>query len=108
MNTYTTEFFSNCPNNGVRIKYRLRIETGDAIPVEQITAAVESVGDVFHEEAADYLFERFGGVQTLVADHHGVTIETVRKARQSVSHAAQAECQNTELNLAPTAGRAEA
>ena len=78
MNAYTTEFFTNCPNNGLRIKYRLRIETREIIPVEQITAKVESMSEGFHEEVADELLSAFGGVQTLVADHHGVTIETTR------------------------------
>ena len=78
MNRYTTEFFTNCPNNGLRIKYRLQIETSEAIPVEQITAKVESFGECFHEEVADDLLAAFGGVQTLTADHHGVTIETTR------------------------------
>jgi hypothetical protein len=80
LNTYTTKFFANCPNNGIRVKYILRIETGVVIPVEQIMSAVESVGDEFHEELADQMQERFGGRQTLTADHHGVTIETVRGA----------------------------
>lgn len=78
MNAYTTEFFTNCPNNGLRIKYRLRIETREIIPVEQITAKVEGISEGFHEEVADELLATFGGVQTLVADHHGVTIETTR------------------------------
>lgn len=78
MNAYTTEFFSNRPNNGLRIRYRLRIETREVIPVEQITAAVESVSEGFHEGIADDMLRRFGGVQTLTADHHGVTIETTR------------------------------
>lgn len=80
MNAYTTEFFTNCPNNGIRIKYRLRIERRDEelIPVEQIVAAVEAEDEGFHEEIADRMLARFGGTQTLVADHHGVTIETVR------------------------------
>lgn len=78
MNAYTTEFFTNCPNNGLRIKYRLRIETLEIIPVEQITAKVETISEGFHEEVADELLAAFGGVQTLVADHHGVTIETTR------------------------------
>lgn len=78
MNIYTTDFFANCPNNGIRIKYRLRIETRETIPVEQIIAAVESVSEGFHEEVADEMLQRFGGIQTLVADHHGVTIETQR------------------------------
>lgn len=78
MNAYTTEFFANCPNNGLRIKYRLRIETREIISVEQITANVEAISEGFHEEVADELLAAFGGVQTLVADHHGVTIETTR------------------------------
>jgi hypothetical protein len=78
LNAYTTEFFTNCPNNGLRIKYRLRIETREVIPVEQITAKVETLSEGFHEEVADELLRAFGGVQTLVADHHGVTIETTR------------------------------
>lgn len=79
MNAYTTEFFSNCPNNGLRIKYRLRIESDQIIPVEQIIAKVEGVSDGYHEEIADELLLSFGGVQMLVADHHGVTIETLRR-----------------------------
>lgn len=78
MNAYITEFFANCPNNGIRIKYRLRIETREVIPVEQITAKVEALSEGFHEELASELLCVFGGVQTLIADHHGVTIETTR------------------------------
>lgn len=81
MNAYTTEFFANCPNGGARIKYRLRIETRDMLMTEDITAAVEATDEGFHEEIADQMFQRFGGVQTLVADHHGVTIETTRGVR---------------------------
>jgi hypothetical protein len=90
VNAYTVEFFANCPNNGIRIKYRMRIEQsgGEVIPVEQIIAAVESESVGFHEEIADRMLERFGGVQMLVADHHGVTIETVRGAHPSHSDAA--------------------
>lgn len=78
MNTYTTEFFCTCPNNGIRIKYRLMIETRDVVPVEQLIAKIESFSEGFHEGIADELFSEFGGKQTLVADHHSVTIETVR------------------------------
>ena len=78
MNTYTTEFFTNCPNNGLRIKYRLRIEKQETIPVEQIIAKVESIAEGYHEDIADDLLLSFGGAQTLVADHHGVNIETTR------------------------------
>lgn len=78
MNAYTTEFFCRCPNNQIRVRYRLRIETREILSVEEILEAVEIADEGFHEEVADQLFERFGGVQTLVADHHGVTIETTR------------------------------
>ena len=80
MNAYTTEFFSNCPNNGLRIKYRLRIESAEVIPVEQIIAKIEGLPDAYHEELADDLLVSFGGLQMLTADHHGVTIETTRVA----------------------------
>lgn len=78
MNTYTTEFFAQCPNNGMRIKYSLRIDSMQMIPVEQITAAVENVADDYHEEIADHLHAEFGGRQTLTAEHHGVTVQTTR------------------------------
>lgn len=80
MNAYTVEFFACCPNNGIRIKYRLRIETAEVIPVEQIAAAVDAE-DGFHEEIADRMFARFGGRQVMTADHHGVQIETTRVAQ---------------------------
>ncbi len=78
MNIYRTEFFCVCPNNGVRIKYALEIRTQDVLPVEQLIAALETYESGFHEEIADQLRERFGGHQTLIADHHGVQIETQR------------------------------
>lgn len=78
MNAYTTEFIAKCPANGIRIKYRLRIEARSVIRVETISAAVEAITEGFHEDIADRLLEQLGGIQTLVADHHGVTIETTR------------------------------
>lgn len=78
MNAYTTDFFAICPNNGIRIRYRLRIETESVIPVETIVAVVGGLSEGFHEPFADLLHATFGGMQTLVADHHGVTIETTR------------------------------
>ena len=78
MNAYTTEFFAACPNGGHRIKYRLRIETRDMLMAEDIVSACEATDEGFHEEIADAMLKRFGGVQTLVAEHHGVTIETTR------------------------------
>ena len=77
LNTYTTEFFGYCPNNGVRIHYRLRIETVSVIRVEDILIFVRDVTG-YHEAIADDLLAQFGGKQTLSAYHHGVTIETSR------------------------------
>lgn len=78
MNVYSTEFFSSCPNNGIRIRYRMTIKTRKVLSVEAILAKVESLAEGYHEEIADDLFASFGGIQTLTADHHGVTIETTR------------------------------
>lgn len=78
MNIYTTDFFAKCPSNGIRIAYRLRIEIGTKILAEDILSAVQAIGEGYHEAIADDLLGRFGGTQTLVANHHGVTIETVR------------------------------
>lgn len=78
MNAYTTEFFATCPNGGARIKYRLRIETREMLMAEDIVNACEETDEGFHEEIADAMLKRFGGVQKLVAEHHGVTIETTR------------------------------
>ena len=82
LNTYRTEFFAQCPNNGQRIKYSLSIQTTDVIPVEQIIAKVQSISEGYHEELADDLLLSFSGTQTMVADHHGVMIETLRESRE--------------------------
>lgn len=79
MNTYTTEFFAFCPANGVRVKYTLRIQTDGVIDVEDIIDEVTLHDRGLHEQIADQLFKTFGGLQTLTAYHHGVTIETTRK-----------------------------
>jgi len=82
MNTYTTEFFQQCPNNGVRVKYRLQIESAQVIPVEEILSAVEilEIDDAkFHEEYANEFAARLPGTQTLTAHHHGVDIKTLRQ-----------------------------
>lgn len=78
MNIYTTQFFVKCPVNGARISYALSIHTGDVIKAEDITSSVDSIGQGLHEDIADDLFARFGGSQRLIADHHGVHIETIR------------------------------
>jgi len=85
MNTYSTRFFCRCPNNDVRIEYALRIQTFATLSVERLLDGIEIDSDEarYHEELADILVRRFGGVQTLIADHHGVTIETIRESRST-------------------------
>lgn len=78
MNTYKTTFFAICPVNGIRISYSLAIRTGLVIEAEKIITEVESIKYGLHEDIADRLLSALGGTQTLVADHHGVTIETIR------------------------------
>lgn len=80
INTYTHRFVASCPNNGKAIAYTLRIETdGRVIPVEQIVDVTDKIRGGYHEAIADQLHKQFGGRQTLVAHHHGVDIETIRK-----------------------------
>lgn len=83
MNRYTTEFFAFCPANGVRVKYRLTIRTTRTIAVEEIIDEVTLLHRGFHEDIADQLRETFGGLQVLIADHHGVTIKTVRQGEET-------------------------
>lgn len=78
MNVYTTRFFSICPNSGTRIEYEVNIETERVIQVEDIIDCVMLFDRGFHEEIADQLFREFGGRQTIIADHHGVTIRSIR------------------------------
>jgi hypothetical protein len=82
VNTYKAEFFSACPNNGARVKYQLTIQTLEVLMVEAINDALWLLDKGFHEEIADQLYREFGGLQTLTADHHGVTIETLRASRE--------------------------
>ena len=77
-NIYRRSFSAVCPNNGVAIDYALQILHRDTIMVEDIVAATTGLEAVYHEELADRLWERFGGVHTLTAHHHGVDIETRR------------------------------
>lgn len=79
MNSYTVEFFSICPTNNVRIKYKLMICTNEIISVEKIIDCVSLLNRGFHEDFADQLFREFRGEQTLVAEHHGVLIKTERE-----------------------------
>lgn len=78
MNAYAVEFFAKCPTNGVRIHYRLTIERSVPVTVERLIEEVEQIEHGFHEDIADHLFAIFGGAQTMIADHHSVTITTTR------------------------------
>lgn len=82
LNTYRVEFFSICPSNGIRIKYFLEIKTDDVIQVEQIIDEVTLLSSGYHEAHADQLQRVFGGSQKLVANHHGVEIETTREEKK--------------------------
>lgn len=77
-NTYTLKFFANCPSNNVRISYEWSVATTETIGVEELITAAEAIGEGYHEEIADELFKAYGGAQTLIAEHHGVLIETYR------------------------------
>lgn len=79
MNTYSTEFYSTCPVNGVRVLYQLTVQTSKTIKVEDLISTVSGIHQgMLHEDIAQYLLEGFGGEQTLQAYHHGVVIKTVR------------------------------
>ena len=78
MNEYEVDFFATCPENGERIKYSLQIRTHLVVPVENILAAVGSLTHGHHEAFAERLREGFGGLQKLIAWHHGVKITTHR------------------------------
>jgi hypothetical protein len=78
LNIYRTSFFAKCPNNGSRILYSLEIKTAEVVSVEEIIEVVEGIDEEFHEAIADQLLKRFGGKQTLSAEHHGVHIESHR------------------------------
>jgi hypothetical protein len=82
-NVYRQRFTAPCCNNGLVVIYDLELEiAGDEfIMVENIQAAcieVQKIDKPYHENIADYLFERFGGKQTIIAHHHGTDIETRR------------------------------
>lgn len=79
MNEYTVEFFSACPANGVRVKYTLTIQAHEVIVVEALLDVTSRLTVGFHEDHADLLFQKFGGLQTLRAHHHGVDIKTTRQ-----------------------------
>ena len=79
MNKYKTKFTSVCPVNHKQITYELEIKHTDKILVEDILETISKLLIGYHENIADELFKKFGGKQTLIANHHGVFIETERK-----------------------------
>lgn len=83
MNTYRTDFFALCPSNGIRIKYTLKIEvpSSQVVHAEHImmSIALHTQKPAYHEHLADTFANLLPGKQTLTADHHGVSIETIRE-----------------------------
>lgn len=77
MNIYIQRFRAICPKNGRSVDYVLTIESPRTIMVEDIQAAVGELKG-YHEEFADTLWQTFGGLQRLVAHHHGTDVETIR------------------------------
>lgn len=83
MNIYRQRFTAPCCNNGLVVIYELTIEVADDrfIMVEDIqTACVEAakLPKPYHENIANFLFDKFGGEQRIEAHHHGTNIETRR------------------------------
>lgn len=78
MNFYTQNFEAICPVNGKPVAYTLVIETARVIRVEDIQAEFPAGLEALHEDLADNLHKKWGGVQTLEAMHHGTHIRTVR------------------------------
>lgn len=78
MNNYKIVFNKHCPINNLVIEYKLKIKTKNVILIEDLLGFVEQLPSEFHETFADKLFAKFSGKQTLIANHHGVTISTKR------------------------------
>lgn len=76
MNIYRYQFAAECPKNGNITVYDLTIKTGVTILAEDIVAACKITG--LQEHIAGVLSDRFGGEQTLIGTHSGVTVETLR------------------------------
>jgi len=79
LNTYTTKFLLTCIVNQKPVEHFLTISTQRVIVVEELLFFIKNLEPAFHEIIADKLAEKFGGKQTLVANHHGVTISTERE-----------------------------
>lgn len=78
LNIYKTSFKCQCPNNGQIIDYKLKIESESFIQVENLLEFISNLKPDFHETIADSLFDKFDGLQTMTATHHGVEIKTLR------------------------------
>lgn len=78
-NIYRHQFIAECPNNAKPIVYSLTIETDQPVMVEHILTACCLMRRGYHEDFADQLHARFGGLQVITANHHGVDIETRRE-----------------------------
>lgn len=81
MNIYQHRFVAQCPVNGQAIIYDLEIRTTTKVLVEHLLTACALFRVGYHEDIADSLFARFGGLQAMRAHHHGVTIISLRGAR---------------------------
>lgn len=80
MNIYRYQFVVTCPSNGEQIIYNLEIHSRDKVMVEHIKTACALHKNGYHEDIADDLHHRFGGLQIISANHHGVGIESRRGA----------------------------
>lgn len=78
MNIYRFKFEAECPNNQQRIAYLVEIRITQTIMVENIARHFLSLTEGYHEDIADESYQRFGGMQTITAHHHGVDVETRR------------------------------
>lgn len=79
MNTYSLIKSFKCPSNGLPIVYNIEITHAAMITVESILDYLSEFETAYHENLADELFLKFGGEQVITANHHGVSIKTVRK-----------------------------
>jgi hypothetical protein len=79
MNIYETSWYCKCPLNKIRVLYELKIESSDLIYVEKLMEYIETnCKEGFQEVIADEIKSHFGGKQTIKANHHSVTITTIR------------------------------
>lgn len=78
MNKYSMSFMCECPKNKKPIIYFLEIETKSIIMVEDLMEFCDNIQSGYHENIADEISGKFGGNQTMIANHHGVTIKTER------------------------------